>query len=151
MSWRTITEDDLRTVLTGTEIDSVRTVALEDGAGDPVPGTLANVVQTVRGYIAGCSRNTLGPAGTLPEQLVGDAMVIARHRLLTRFPEVGLLSDGRVNEYNQAMTAMRDVAACRISVEAPPVAGPEKMPAGAGAILVSHTPLNFTRDKTSLL
>jgi phage gp36-like protein len=139
-------------VLTAPEIDACRTAALhQHGDPDPVPGTLATIAQTVRGYIAGCPRNTLGPAGTLPEQLIGDAMVIARHKLLTRFPEVGLLSEGRVNEYNQAMTALRDVAACKIAVESPPSKGPEKVPAGAGVSLVKGTRLNFTRDKTSLL
>jgi phage gp36-like protein len=149
--WRPLNEADLRTVLTAPEIDACRTAALNQGEPDPVPATLALVAQTVRGYIAGCSRNTLGPAGTLPEQLIGDAGVVARHRLLTRFPEVGLLSDARVNEYNQAMTALRDVAAGRIAVESPETKGPEKVPAGAGAVVVKGTRLNFTRDKTSRL
>ena len=128
--WRVPTENDLETVLTGPEIAAVKTAALEVGSGNPVPATLENVVDEVRGYIAGCSRNRLGAAGTLPTQLIAVAMTVVRERLLNRFPQLGLLSAERQTEYANAMIALRDVAKCQIAVEAPPGAdvGPEILP-----------------------
>lgn len=126
MPWITPTTEDLTRALTAPENDAVSTVALADGAPDPVPGTLADAVQLTRGYIAACPRNRLGPAGTIPTALLSTLLAVARWNLLTRLPISSLTTEGRRAEYEDAIARLRDTAACRLSVEQPDDIGPEK-------------------------
>ena len=153
MSWTTITEATLHEALTEGEVSAVQSAALASGEPDPVPETIRKVVGEVRGYIGACEKNKLGPLDTVPDQLVSAALSIIRFRLLNRFPELGLQTDARKSEYDNALVLLRDVAACRFAVEQPPAdeVGPEVMPSGAGTKLVHRTRLRFSRHQTDRL
>ena len=120
MSWITITEDDVKTRLTGAELSAFRTAALAAGQTDPLPEVIAQVTDEVRGYIAACPRNSLGAAGTIPKRLLGAALNIIRYRVATRLPSMKALIDGlREGEYKDALTLLRQVAACDYAIEDP--------------------------------
>ncbi|MDR2674846.1 MAG: DUF1320 domain-containing protein [Opitutaceae bacterium] len=146
--WIIPTRTDLTRALTGPELEAVETAAVESGAPDPLPGTLAAAVQLARGYIAACPRNRLGPADSIPDALLSSVVAIARWNLLTRFPDVGLTSDARRAEYSDALTTLRDCAACKFAVEAPPdePAAPEAVhyPEAAAGCRELRVTLNHT-------
>lgn len=126
--WKAITETEVRTRLTGPEMTALKSAALAEGQTDPLPEIISQVTGEVRGYIAACPSNRLGPAGTLPPQLEGAALSLIRYRLATRLPTDRLLTDARKRDQEQAVQLCRDVAACRFMVERPPETGPEVVP-----------------------
>jgi phage gp36-like protein len=130
MAWITISEDAIRSKLAAVELQALRTAALADGQADPLPEIVARTVDEVRGYIGACERNRLGPAGTIPAQLESAALAIVRYRLATRLPVRTLLTEERKEEQRDALTLLRDVAACRYAVEQPDEAGPERLAIG---------------------
>ncbi|MDR1305697.1 MAG: DUF1320 family protein [Verrucomicrobiales bacterium] len=120
MSWLTLTTDDVLTRLAAPELDAFRTAATAPGQADPLTEIIASVCDRVRGYVAACARNRLGPAGTIPARLVGPALAVIRYEAATRLPRMGKLIDQlRVTEYEKALQLFRDVAACDYAVEDP--------------------------------
>jgi phage gp36-like protein len=117
MSWITLTPDDILLRLAGAEKAAYTTAALAGGQSDPLPEILEQVTDEVRGYIAACASNTLGPAGTLPPRLRLAALDIARYRLVTRLPN--RLTDERKEEYRNAIKLLESVASCKFAVEDP--------------------------------
>lgn len=84
MAWRTLTESDLLTRLSGAELAGFRAAALGESQEDPVEYILEQVTDLVRGYIAGNRNNTLGTAGTLPAKLIGPAVDLALMEVMKR-------------------------------------------------------------------
>jgi hypothetical protein len=83
MSWRTITESDLKTALSNTELETLRR-ALGADAEDTVASTLQLLASEIRDYIATGGTDLDATAYTLPEGLIGRAVQIAIVRLSTR-------------------------------------------------------------------
>jgi phage gp36-like protein len=146
--WLKPTVADIETRLVSAELSAVRALAQKADKPDPLPSIILNTVREMRGYIGACERNKLGPADTVPEQLLGTALAIIRFRLLNYIPTDVLETDPRRREYDTAIALLRSVAACDFSVEQPEEAGPEKMPTGSGAQLVHRTRLRFGRSST---
>ncbi|MEM0964793.1 MAG: phage protein Gp36 family protein [Verrucomicrobiota bacterium] len=119
MSWISITEDDIERRLTGGEFTAVREAALSDGQPDPLPEEIKSAVRRVRGSVAACDRNKVGPDGTIPDELEDAFLAILRYKLLTRLPDVGLISDDRRREYDDAIALLKDTARCDFAVEQP--------------------------------
>jgi hypothetical protein len=110
-----------------------------------LPKIWASVVDEIRGYVAACGSNTLGPAGTLPPRLIAAALAIFRHRAATRLPGMsGLIDDLRQREYDDALRQLRDVAACRFAVEEP--AGDATSSGGGASPLLAQRPSHFGRQ-----
>lgn len=124
--WITITESDIERRLTGGEFTAVREAALSDGQPDPLPEEIASAVRRVRGSVAACSKNSVGPDGTIPDELEDAFLAILRYKLLTRFPEIGLISQDRRQEYEDALALLKDCARCDFAVEQPAEPEPEK-------------------------
>lgn len=122
MSWITLTADDVATRFTGPELNAIRTAAL--ATVDPLPDVVASVVSMVRGRVGACARNTLGEAGTIPDNLKSTALAIAVWELLSRLPVESLTTDTRKSAYDAALKLLADVAACRFVVDAPLTAAP---------------------------
>ena len=122
--WITLTESDIQATLSGPELTALKTAALAAGQSDPLPDILARVTREVRGYVAGCDKNTLGDGDTIPDELEGAAVALARYYLCTRLP-VRLLTEERKEEYRSALTLLRDVAACRYAIVQPATASAE--------------------------
>lgn len=117
--WITITEDNIERRFTGGEFTAVREAALSDGQDDPLPEELASAIRRVRGSVAACTRNSVGPDGTIPDELEDALLAILRYKLLTRFPEIGLISQDRRQEYEDALSLLKDTARCDFAVEQP--------------------------------
>ena len=120
-NWRAITEADIATRLSGAELAAYRNAALDAGEGDPVALLIAAVTDLVRGYVAGCSRNTLGADGQVPKVLIDNALSIIVLRIMSRcYGEVLDLTGQRKSDAEAAILVLRDVAKC----EGPMIPGP---------------------------
>lgn len=129
MAWTTLTADEIRTRLSGPELDLVKSAALESGQQDPLPEVIVQVINEVRGYILAYRTNKLGPQETIPPQLQSAAISIIRWRMAGRVA-VGsagsmMQSESRRKEYEDAMAVLKDVAAGKFVVEQPEIEGPE--------------------------
>lgn len=122
MPWIILTEMDLASTLAGPEIEKIKAAALKIGQPDCIEEALREAVDEVRGYIAGCAINTMGPEGMIPQRLKAATLDIAAHRVLTRVLMVP--NEARKLRWEEANRKLRDVAACRMAVEDPSPAGP---------------------------
>ena len=86
MAWITLSTEDIRSRLAAAELSALSSAALAEGQSDPLPEVITQVVDQIRGSIAGNQQNTLGPSGTLPERLKSAALNIIRFELATRLP-----------------------------------------------------------------
>lgn len=145
MSWVTLTQDDLLAKLTAPELTAVKTKALAEGQENPVPEELANCIQEIRGRVAACGNNTLGAGATIPHELVPAALAILRFRVLSRLPISTLITPAREREYNDALSLLKDVAACRFSIEQPETETTQKI-SGPTSPLLCARPRQFTRN-----
>jgi phage gp36-like protein len=137
MSWLAITADEIKTRLSGPEAEALQSSALATDQVDPLPDVISQVTDEVRGYVAAHNANTLGPAGTLPPQVRAAAIAIIRWRLSGRLA-IGkaaqlLQSESRRQEYEDAVSFLKDVAAGKVAIETPDVTGPETIPQVEGA------------------
>jgi hypothetical protein len=140
MSWLALVPEDVARKVAGPELEAAREAALAEGQPDPLPQIIEDTIGTIRGYIAGCRSNTLGPTGTIPPQLVGTALVLIRTAALNRLPVSSLHTETRREEYRDAITTLHDVSACKFVLEAPATLGPEKITSPAPRII--PRPLN---------
>lgn len=120
MAWIFVSENSLKTRISGPELAAFRSAALAAGQADPVAAVTLQVVDLVRGYIAGCQRNRLGPNDTIPEKLLGvtlDLLVVEVEKRCA-----GKLIDPnghRANSAREAMAILRDVSRCNFAVDVP--------------------------------
>lgn len=114
--WRALTETDLLSRLSATELERVRAKAVEM-EGDPIADAITQVVDEVRGYIAGNGSVTMGAAGTLPPRLIGVALDILVPVVYRRVGGVMVdLDDQRTKAADEARKLLRDVAAGKFVV-----------------------------------
>lgn len=141
MSWITISADDVARRLAAAELSALKTAAKASGQdGDTILEEAINDVTTqVRGYVAACSRNVLGEAGTIPDECKGAALALVRDYLFTRLPAMKALNDElRQKETERATQQLRDVAACKLAIVAPTTpAGDDEQAAAPGITLVA--------------
>jgi hypothetical protein len=117
--WITLAEDDILTRLAAKELAAVKAAATAPGQPDPLPEAIAQVVREVRGYVAACPSNTLGPDGTIPDELALAALNRIRYELATRLPVAALLTQARVDSNTAATAMFKEVAACRFKLVQP--------------------------------
>lgn len=121
--WTTLTVDQLRDRLTAAELAAMRSVQVEGDQLDPATEALRRSVDEARGYLGVRPDSTLGPAGTVPPQLEGAVLDIARYRLCTRLAvgRIGetFLTESRSQEYKDALRLLRDMADGKFAVEQP--------------------------------
>lgn len=148
MAWITLTAADLLGKFAGAEDDAARTAALAVGQADPVPGIIEQVVREVRGYVAGCAQNNVGPEGTIPDELKGAALNRIRFECSTRIPGGALMDEDRRASNRDALALLRDVAACRLAITQPETVSPEII-AGPGFQVASNNRRKARRDQTA--
>lgn len=146
--WTTLTEAKFLQHCTGAETTAIKSAALASAQTEPLTDTLAKVVQEVRGYVAAHGQNTLGEGITIPSELETAACAIARFRALNRLPVKTLLTETRQQEYRDALTLLRDVAAGKFAIEQPTTPS-DQVISGPGIEVVTDTPRKATRDKLS--
>jgi hypothetical protein len=139
MAWSAITEANVLTRISGDELAAYRAAALGSGQADPVAPAIEQVTNLVRGRIGACRANTLGPAGTVPETLLGTALDLVVIEIIKRLPGVSIDAP-RETAKNDALRLLEDVAACRFVVEEPSTGTTEKYP--------GQTP-TYTETRTS--
>lgn len=119
MAWIVPSENDLGERLAAAELTALQNAAT--GAhGNTVPDIMTSVVAEVRGRVAANKQNLLGAAGTIPEELRGAALAIARWRALSRLPGLrSLQDDARRMEYTDALALLASVARGEFAIEQP--------------------------------
>lgn len=149
MAWITLTEARLKTRISGTELEAFRAAALGAGQADPVAAVLADITRQVRGYVAGCARNQLGAAGTIPDELESAALDLAIIPVMTRAGGTLLDPKGaRKDAADKAREMLRDVAACRLAIEQPATVSDE-VTAAPSVEIVRSQPRRVSRDKVN--
>jgi hypothetical protein len=123
MSWITLTEAHIATAITGPELTAAKSVVLATGQTPPLAEVLGQVTGYVRSRVGACDKNTLGPAGTIPDELLAAAIDIAIYRLTKRLPGKILAKQERIDAADKAESLMRDVAACNVALVQPETAG----------------------------
>jgi hypothetical protein len=83
MSWRLITESDLKTAISADELDTLR-AALGAQSEDTIAATIALQAAEIRDYISSGGSDLDATAYTLPEGLIARAVQILIVRLSTR-------------------------------------------------------------------
>jgi hypothetical protein len=144
MSWIIIAEADVISKLSGPELAAMKTAALQAAQGDPLPEVISQVTKEIRGYVAACSVNSLGDGATIPDELLGFAINRIRYELATRLPVASLLTTARTDANSQAITALRDVAACKFKV-IPPTTPAAEQAGGTDAVIVKKTKIRTDR------
>jgi hypothetical protein len=142
MAWVSITEAMVAERLAGPELAAYKSAALGTGQTNPLPNIITRAVDEVRGYIAACRANTLGEAGTIPEKLLDAALAVIRYRLISRLPVT--LTQSRIDEKDDALRLLKEVAACRFAVEEPTTASTEAL-SGKSPRWTERTDREFTR------
>lgn len=148
MAWITITEAHLLTRLSGPEKAALNSAALQALQTAPLPEIISQVTREVRGYVGACTRNTLGAGETIPDELLGIAIDRIRFDLAGRLPVSSLLTEDRRTANANALSTLRDVAACRFAVVGPDT--PATAQAGGPATeLVNSSARKATRERLS--
>lgn len=121
MAWITFADDaDFLNACASPEMEALRTAATGVDQADPLAAMAAAIVSEVRGYVATAPRNSLGGAGTIPEELKAAALDVFRFRATLRLPGVKMLQDdSRRLAYSNAINLFIMVAEGRFAVEQP--------------------------------
>jgi hypothetical protein len=119
MPWITLTEAAVASRLAAKELAAIKTAATSPGQEHLLSEAIAQVVREVRGYVAACPSNTLGPDGTVPDELELAALNRIRYELATRLPVASLLTQARTDSNTAATAIFKEVAACRFKLVQP--------------------------------
>lgn len=136
MSWRAITENDIRSGLNSTEDVVFRENLLASGQTDPFAQISAQVTSLFRDAIRANPSNELdGDATTLPESAIFHAVAIIRQRLAARFSGAMEEDKTRGEEAKAARDYLKAVAVKGSpTVELPGATGQTKQPLPSPAI-----------------
>ncbi len=148
MAWRSITEADVLTRLSGPELETFRSAALADDQADPVADAIRYVVDFARGHIAACSNNRLGASGTVPEKLVGACLDLIAIEIMKRAGGVVIdPQDARSSAAREARRVLERVADCKFAVELPDERSQEEIPTPAATPYIRARRPQFRRDQ----
>lgn len=116
MPWIALTEDHIKDRLAEDGVDVFEGVG---GGGNRLPGIIDQVTAEVRGYVAGCHKNKLGPAGLIPEECLRSAVTIVVYDLIGSVEDVSTEdeSKGRGGKAGRAEGFLRRVSRCEIGIE----------------------------------
>jgi phage gp36-like protein len=115
-TWITLTQDDVLASINNAELAAALNTALASGQDNPLDTLLPDVTAEVRGYVR--RRNTLGPTGTLPQELKNAAIDIIIYRAANRLRKPAIAGDKKADN-DQALRKLEGVAEGSIAVSAP--------------------------------
>lgn len=120
MAWIALSDAKLLTRISGKELERLRAAALAAGQTDPVAEVFDTITRKVRSRVAANGSNRLGPAGTIPDELLDDALALCVVEVMTR--PGGTMIDPESARAKAADTAernLRDAANGLIAIEQP--------------------------------
>lgn len=139
MAWITLTSAACQERLLAAEFAALSTVSLPEGktADDIVGEVVTEIANEIRGRVAACARNTLGEAGTIPDELLLVAKDLFVYRFLNRVPGMArLLNQTRRDANASAEEKLVAVAKCQFAIVPPATAAPAEEQAGGGNMQV---------------
>lgn len=108
MAWISITEDLVKTRLTGPELTALKSAATASGQTGVLADVISGVVKEWRGRMR--RWHTLAAGSTVPDELEHHVLAMVRYRLFTRLPGMkGLLDELRVREYDDVVKAQANL------------------------------------------
>jgi len=114
--WITVTEESVRDEFTPQEQAALTAI---QGAAERLPGIVERAVAAARGAIR-AGGYALGEEGTLPDELLGDVIALARWRWLLSFPQMQRLQTAeRQAAHDRAQARLEAVARQRLGVQPP--------------------------------
>jgi hypothetical protein len=129
--WIALTEEHLLTRISGKELEKLRAAALGQGQADPLADVFNQVTRKVRSRVLACPQNRPGPDGTIPDELLDDALALCVVSIMTRPGGTMIDPEGaRAKAAEQAESNLRDAAVCKIAIVQPDVPSTEKVPGG---------------------
>ena len=144
MAWRAITESDILTQLSKTELETIRSQA----ESDPVPAAVSSMMEHVRGSVAAHASNVMGAEGTIPERLMAAAVSLLVVRLYAA--NAGMLIDldkTRAEAAKSAERLLERVSEGKFAVELPgPVGTSAEDGKSSAAELVTQSANPLRRD-----
>jgi hypothetical protein len=142
MAWISLTAQNFKDRLLKAEYDALSAVGLYEGRtwADVLEDELTSTINHVRGYCP--STTSRGDGVTIPEELKDATLAVVRMKFFTRFPKLAALwTEGRNQEYLQALELFKLWASKRYHVAAPETAAPTTDQAGApGAASIIPNP-----------
>lgn len=144
-SWNTPTIQNVMSRFSDAEKAAL---AALQSAPDQITQVLSDVTDSVRGKIK-AGGGQLGPDGTVPNSLKLEVVSIALWLWITGFSKnEKLQTDGRKQNYHDALAVLKDVAASKQKVELPDPGETDTSAAPSNAIqLASAEPRQFKRNK----
>lgn len=142
--WTELTEAAILTGNNGPSIAAARTAALKAGQADPLPEVIAQVTTSIRGSVAACAKNVLGDAGTIPDELIAEAVDMAVYRLCKRLGKA-LLTQEVKDANDDALAKMREVATCRFAIVPPTTPAPSDEQVSTGTPRYTTRPRRYDR------
>jgi len=115
-TWITIAQTDVLASINNSELTAAISTALASGQENPLDTLLPDVTAEVRGYVR--RRNTLGPTGTLPQELKNAAIDIIIYRAANRLRKKAIAEDKKADN-DAALRKLEAVADGRLAVSAP--------------------------------
>jgi phage gp36-like protein len=115
-TWITIEQGDVLASINNAELEAALNAALAAGQENPLATLIPDVTAEVRGYVR--RRNTLGPSGTLPQELKNAAIDIIIYRTANRLRKKAIAEDKKADT-DQALRKLAGVAEGRLAVSAP--------------------------------
>lgn len=133
MAWIQLTEHHVLSRLSEDERDNHEATG-ENAPRDRLAGILEQVTLLVRSKVVACDENLakVGPAGTIPDELLWAAAAIARNSLVASLPLAEGESSPRDKEVSEAHRQLNDAAACKLRIAGPAGTLPEADKGGAG-------------------
>lgn len=150
MPWIPITAETVANRLAAAEFAALTTAAksVSQTSESILAAAVASVTAEVRGYVAACRHNVLGPAGTIPEELESAALALVRRHLASRLPVKALFDELRQKEAEDALTRLRDTAACKFAIVPPETPAPENQQASGPSVqLINSRERQATRER----
>jgi phage gp36-like protein len=144
-SWNTITVQNIMSRFSDAEKAALSAL---QSMPDQITRVLSDVTDSARGKIK-AGGGQLGPDGTVPNSLKLEVVSLALWLWITGFSKNDKLqTDGRKQNYNDALAVLKDVAAGKQKVELPDPGETDTSAAPSNAVqLASAEPRQFTRRK----
>jgi phage gp36-like protein len=115
-TWITLASGDVLASINNPELTAALNTALASGQSNPLNTLIPDVTAEVRGYVR--RRNTLGPAGTLPQELKNAAIDIIIYRAANRLRKTAFAADKK-GDNDLALRKLEAVANGEIAISAP--------------------------------